>query len=78
MILDTQHANAFDGYAKPLQKLEKAFNKAGHRITFHAFLDPFGNKMVRVSPNKSLQKVICIEGECPAQAIKDVAARIRL
>ena len=78
MILDEWHAAAFKGYAKPLERLEKSFNKAGLSLAFHAFTDPFGNKMVRVMPQRAPQKLVCIEGESPAEAVKDVAARVRL
>ena len=78
MILDEQHRAAFDGYAKPLAKLEKSFNKAGLPLTFLCFMDAFGNKMVRVIPSRSNQKILCIEGDNPAQAVKDVAAGVRL
>jgi len=75
MILDEQHKAAFDGYAKPLAKLEKTFDKTWHPVTFFCFVDPFGNKMVRIIPNRA-KKVICIEGSSPAQAVKDVAAGV--
>jgi len=78
MILDEQHADAFYRYAKPLEKLEKSFNKAGLPITLFCFEDPFGNRMVKIIPNRAALKIICIEGDSPAQAVKDVAAGVRL
>jgi len=78
MILDQWNASAFKGYAKPLERLEKSVNKAGLALAFHVFTDAFGNKMVRVRSQRSPQKIICIEGDSPAQAVKDVAARVRL
>ena len=78
MILDEHHRNAFRTYEKPLKKLEISFNSAGLPVTFHAFADPFGNKMVRVTGGSSSQKLICIEGDSPAQAVKDVAKGVRL
>ena len=78
MILDTWNAEAFLEYARPLKKLEKSFRSAGLFLTFHAFVDPFGNKMVRVIPNKATPKIICIEGDNPVQAVKDVAAGVRI
>jgi hypothetical protein len=78
MILDTWHKDAFRDYAKPLEKLEKSFNKAGLPIKFHAFVAPREIKMVRVTGGNSPQKLICIEGGSPAQAVKDVAAGVRL
>jgi hypothetical protein len=80
MILDPQHKAAFAEYEESLQKLEGAFNFAGERITFHGFVAPPSNKMVVIvdkNPNKR-SKIICIEGDNPAQAVKDVAAGVWL
>ena len=74
MILDQWNAKAFLGYAKPLEKLERSLNKAGRTLTFHAFVDSFGNKMVKVIG----VKIICIEGASPAQAVKYVAAGVEI
>ncbi|GHV76484.1 hypothetical protein AGMMS49942_13050 [Spirochaetia bacterium] len=78
MILDTQHKAAFEGYEKPLRKLEKAFFKTGIPLQFFLHEDPFNNRMVEIIGNGSRQKVICIEGDSPAQAVKDVAAAVKL
>ena len=75
MILDEQHKAAFDGYAKPLARLERKFDKTWHPVTFNCFVDPLGNKMVRIFPNRA-KKVICIEGSSPTQAVKEVAAGV--
>jgi len=77
MILDQWNKDAFKGYAKPLEKLEKAFKKAGRPISFYAFVAPLGIKMVRVIGNRGSQKVFCIEWASPAQAAKIVAAGVR-
>jgi hypothetical protein len=77
MILDSQHAAAFEGYAKPLRSLEKAFRKAGTSVSFYAFVAPLGNKMVDIRKSAS-HKLVCIEGDNPAQALKDVAAAVKL
>ena len=71
MILDQWNKDAFKGYAKPLEKLEKTFKKAGRPVTLYAFVAPLGIKMVRVMGS---QKVFCIEWAGPAQAAKIVAA----
>ena len=78
MILDMHHQAAFKDYAKPLELLEQSFNQAGLPVRFHAFTDPFKNKMVRVTGGRSKQKLLllCIEGNSPAQAVKDVAAKV--
>jgi len=76
MILDQWNQDAFQCYAKPLEKLEKNFNKAGHPVSFYAFVDSFGNKMVTISHNKAQRKTVCIEWESPAMAARDVAAGV--
>jgi hypothetical protein len=78
MILDEQHEAAFQRYSKPLRKLERTFKKAGHPLTLHCFEDSSGNRMVRIIPQKASVKIVCIEGDSPAQAVKDVAAGVRL
>jgi len=84
MTINEWNTAAFQDYAKPLEKLEKSFNEAGLPLAFHALVDPFGNKMIRVmsvNPNNKIirnSKIICIEGDSPAQAVKDVAAGVRL
>jgi len=81
MILDEQHKAAFAEYAKPLEKLEKKFNRAGIPVKLRAFVAPRENKMVMVEityTNQRFMNLICIEGDSPAQAVKDVAAGVRL
>jgi len=76
MILDEWNILAFQHYAKPLRKLEKAHNKNGNPIILSAFVDPFGNKLVRIIGGKAAKRVVCIEGASPAQAVKDVALAV--
>ena len=79
MILDQWHVDAFQDFAKPLEKLEQSFNRAGLFITFRAFVAPHELKMVDVTyKNGRRMKLICIEGDSPAQAVKDVAEGVRL
>jgi hypothetical protein len=78
MILDQQHKDAFERYAEPLRSLEKAFRLAGTLITFFALDAPLGNKVVQILRDQKLVKTVCIEGDSPAQAVKDVAAAVRL
>jgi hypothetical protein len=78
MILDNQHEAAFEGYANPLRSLEEAFNKAGTSVSFYAFVAPLGNKMVDIIRKSASRKLVCIEGDSPAQAVKDVAAAVKL
>ena len=79
MVIDQWHADAFEGYAKPLKKLEKAFNKAGVPVTFYAFVTPKKSKMVEIIyMDKREPDLMCIEWESPAQAVKEVARAVRL
>ena len=78
MILDQQHKAAFAEYEKPLRNLEKAFFKTGMPVQFFLHEDPFNNKLVDILRYGETRKVICIEGDSPAQAVKDVAAGVRL
>ena len=78
MNLDKWDVDAFREYAKPLKKLEEAFIKAGLPLTFHAFTDSFGNKLVKILHKNRSPKIVSIEGDSPAQAVKDVAAGVRL
>jgi hypothetical protein len=78
MILDQQNQAAFEGYAEPLRSLEESFRKAGIMITFFAINAPPGNKMIQILKGKTVLKTVCIEGDSPAQAVKDVAAAVKL
>jgi len=79
MILDPQHKAAFAEYEASLRQLEMTFYSAGLVVNFYCSVDPLGNKMVDVlNKNKSRNKLVCIEGDSPAQAVKDVAAGVRL
>jgi hypothetical protein len=78
MILDPQHQAAFEQYAEPLRSLEEAFRRSGIMITFFAIDAPLGNKMVQILRGKKVVKTVCIEGDNPAQAVKDVAAAVKL
>jgi len=79
MILDEQHKAAFAEYEDSLYFLETAFQLAKLPISFHCFVDPLNNKMVDVTNrNKTRNNLICIEGDSLAQAVKDVAAGVRL
>jgi hypothetical protein len=79
MTLDEQHKDAFAGYEVPLRFLENAFNSAGLLIKPRCFVAPANNKMVDVLTEKNYRlKLVCIEGDSPAQAVKDVAAGVGL
>jgi nicotinamidase-related amidase len=78
MILDPQHKDAFEDYREPLKSLEEAFRKSGITVTFFAFEAPLGNKLIQILRGKTVVKTVCIEGDSPAQAIKDVAQAVKL
>jgi hypothetical protein len=79
MILDSQHEAAFAEYEASLRLLEKAFNETGLSIRFRCFVAPSNNKMVDVLTEKNYRlKLVCIEGDSPAQAVKDVAAAVKV
>jgi hypothetical protein len=78
MILDPQCQAAFEHYEEPLRSLEKAFCKSGIMITFFAIDAPLGNKMVRIFRGEEVIKTVCIEGDSPAQAVKDIAAAVKI
>jgi hypothetical protein len=78
MILDPQHKAAFAEYEVPLRMLERAFKVAGLRLSFRCFVAPLNNKMVDIIIKNKSVWIACIEGDSPAQAVKDVAAGVRL
>jgi len=79
MRLDEQHKAVFTDYEASLRSLEEAFNLAGLPISFYCSVDPLGNKMVEATNKKKKRiNLICIEADSPAQAVKDVAAGVRL
>jgi hypothetical protein len=65
-------------YKMPLRLLERSFQKAGLPIEFNCVVNGYGNKWVQILYNGRLPKVINIEGDSPAQAIKDIAERVEL
>jgi hypothetical protein len=78
MTVDENHADDFDKYVEPLEALEKAFNAAEMHIRFHATVDPAYGKVIKVIGDFASQKIICIEADSLAAAIKDVAARVKI
>jgi hypothetical protein len=79
MRLDGEYYNAFTEYRDSLCRLEAAFNSAKIPLGFRLFVAPLENKMVEISfRNRREKKLVCIEGDSPAQAVKDVASAVRL
>jgi len=79
IILGPDAIAAFTEYRASLKQLEDAFNLAGLPITFTCILDDSNQKVVEVSKQThNTIRYIYIEGDSPAQAIKDVAKGVRL
>ena len=72
--------DAFSGrenYDEPLTLLEQSFRAAGLDIKFECETGKLG-KMVSIYRGGFLQKIVSIHGDNPAQAVKYVAAEVRL
>jgi len=78
MIIDEQYEGAFAENRDSLRLLEIAFNLAGLDVSFHCCVEPVYGKVVEVFKNKRIDKRISIEADSLGQAIKDVAAGVRL
>lgn len=79
MTLSTDHTLTFANYYPPLRELEKTFRLAGiTNIEFRAFVSEGGDKRIEISFGGRVSRVISIEGDNPAQAVKDVAAAVKL
>jgi hypothetical protein len=68
----------FSPYTSSLQALESSFRKAGLKVSFLADCHPERGKKVHIKIDGLLIKSIYIEGDSPAQAVRDVAAAVRL
>jgi hypothetical protein len=70
--------SAFDDYTPALTALESSFRKAGLKISFLADYSPTHGKKIHIRKNAKILKTIYIEGDSPAQALKDVAQAVQL
>jgi len=73
--------NAFCGrenFDRPLALLEQSFKEAGLDIEFVCSIGVGGAKMVSIYRSGFLYRRQSIECDSPAQAVKDVAAGVRL
>jgi hypothetical protein len=77
MKISAQHIIAFKDYFVPLRALEKSFKSAGLNIEFDAFVNS-AVRLIGIIYNGKPKRCIAIEGDSPAQAVKDVAAAVRL
>jgi hypothetical protein len=69
---------AFRDYLTVLDDLERAFQFAGEQIEFRLGLLKGQDRYVEVLRNGKIVGLKFIEGDSPAQAIKDVAEAVRL
>jgi hypothetical protein len=67
-----------ENYDKPLALLEQSFKEAGLNIEFVCAIGTGKAKIVSIYRDGFLQRQQSIEGDSPAQAVKDVAAGVRL
>ena len=68
----------FAGYELALKALERSFRKAGLGINFLAGVWPLHGKVIHIREKSKVVKTVFIEGCSPAQAVKDVAAAVRI
>jgi hypothetical protein len=71
---------SFKDFMKPIKKLEKAFQSAGIPVEIEFKRTDSHGKVIDVlsKTNPYYRHSVSIEGDSPAQAIKDIAAAIRL
>ncbi|MDR1250023.1 MAG: hypothetical protein LBK63_12055 [Treponema sp.] len=77
MSIDPCDREAFEGYTAALGALEKAFNMAGIPVLFRCLYSPVFGRTVLMKKGEALRS-ISIEGDSPAQAVKDIAAAVKL
>jgi hypothetical protein len=70
---------AFAAYEPSLRALESSFRKAGVSLSLEACLLPEGGgRIIFIRNDGRIVKSLKIEGDSPAQAVKDVAAAVGL
>jgi hypothetical protein len=69
---------AFEAYLEPLETLEKSFRQAGLDIVFRGIYTGNGGKRVEILRSGRAGRVAPIEGDSPAQAIKNIACAVKL
>jgi hypothetical protein len=63
----------FKDYTPALRLLERSFRRAGLGISFEGFDCPPTGKKVLIRHLGQVVKTVTIEGDSPAQALKDIA-----
>jgi hypothetical protein len=69
---------AFAEYDPALRSLEQSFRRTGIPLSFLADVMPIRGKIVHIRIKGRIITSACIEGDSPAQAVKDVAEAVRL
>jgi hypothetical protein len=79
MRTDPAAGSAFSDYRWSLVALEKTIREAGSDAELSCYIGPLG-KMVGISDSRTLKilKNVCIEGDSPMQALRDVLAGVPL
>lgn len=72
MKINPEYLAAFAAYAPSLGALEKALRKAGADIVFECGVSPSLGKKILITGNGRLLGLVCIEGDSPIRAVKDV------
>jgi hypothetical protein len=78
MIAGKKELDAFRDYSTVLSDLEEAFRFSGENIEFCLGLRGGKDRYVQIYYNGKPGNIKFIEGDSPAQAIKDVAAAVKL
>jgi hypothetical protein len=78
MIATGKEYVAFRDYLTVLSDLERAFQFAGEKIEFRLGLCKGTDRYVEILREGKPNSIKFIEGDSPAQAIKDVAGAVRL
>jgi hypothetical protein len=78
MKMSAKYGLEFKDYLMPIRLLEKSLLAAGLPVAFEAGISEGGDKWVSIYYGGRKQRVISIEGDNPAQAVKDIAAAVRL
>ena len=78
--INVENAFKADDYHRPLEMLEQSFNAAHLGIEFVGIDDIFLGKIVSIKRDggRFVIRRVMIEGDSPAQAVKDVAKAVRL
>jgi hypothetical protein len=77
MYVEPEYETELSEYIEPLRLLEQSFIAAGLNIEFYLRYDNAVGKFIVIDYNCH-GHIRCIEGDNPAQAVKDIAEVVRL